>query len=266
MLVDNRSSDDFISIRGLRKTYRDPSVPPDAATIVFNGFNLGVCNGEFLTIFGPNGCGKSTLLHILAGVVPYDDGTVLIDGEEPGKARIGFVFQSFQATLLPWKRNLDNVAWPLELQGIGLRERRGLARQFLKKMNITLPERGYPYHLSGGQQQLLSIARALIAEPKVLLLDEPFNQLDYQTRIGMHEEVLRLWGHTGTTVCFVSHDIEEALLLGDRTALLSKRPARVMEILTNALPRPRKHEMLKSPEFFRLKSRALEVFSGALAE
>jgi NitT/TauT family transport system ATP-binding protein len=130
-------------------------------------------------------------------------------------------------------------------------------------MDISLSEQAYPYQLSGGQQQLLSISRALLAEPKVLLMDEPFNQLDYQTRMKIQLETLELWTRTGITVLFVSHDIEEALLLGSRTVLLTERPARVKEIIENPLPRPRDHSMLRNPQFFALKARALEIFTGA---
>jgi NitT/TauT family transport system ATP-binding protein len=255
-----------VEIHGLCKKYGEPDAAPENAITVLDALDLDVHDGEFVTIFGPNGCGKSTLLKILAGLVPYEDGIVQINGAAPGDAKVGFVFQSFEATLFPWRRNLDNVAFPLELAGRGRQERRGIAREFMRQMSISLPEDGYPYRLSGGQQQLLSISRALIAEPTVLLMDEPFNQLDYQTRMNMHIKTLELWQRTGTTVMFVSHDIDEALLLGDRTVLLSKRPAHVVEILTNTLPRPRDHEMLKSTEFFNLRSKALEVFKRALAE
>jgi len=254
----------IIEIQAVKKAYGNAKATE--RTVVLDGFDLTVRQGEFLTFFGPNGCGKSTILHILAGTVPYDSGHVSIAGEKPGEAKVGFVFQNFQSTLFPWKRNLDNVAWPLELQRIGRTERRSRAREFLKQMDISLPERDYPYQLSGGQQQLLSITRALIAEPKVLLMDEPFNQLDYQTRMKIQMETLELWSRTGTTVLFVSHDIEEALLLGSRTVLLTQRPARVREILENPLPRPRNHDMLKDPRFFELKSRALEIFSEGLGQ
>lgn len=256
--------DNIIEIQNVKKTYGHAK--STGQTLVLDGFSLAVRPGEFLTIFGPNGCGKSTILHILAGVVRHDSGHISIAGENPGEAKVGFVFQNFESTLFPWRRNLDNVAWPLELQHVGRRQRRSRAREFLKEMDISLPEQAYPYQLSGGQQQLLSITRALIAEPKVLLLDEPFNQLDYQTRMKIQLETLALWSRTGTTVLFVSHDIEEALLLGSRTVLLTKRPARVREILENPLPRPRNHDMLKDPQFFELKSRALEIFSEGLAE
>jgi NitT/TauT family transport system ATP-binding protein len=263
---ENKRPSVAVGIRGLCKKYGEPHADPESAITVLEALDLEVHDGEFVTIFGPNGCGKSTLLHILAGLIPYEHGNVQINGATPGSGKVGFVFQSFQATLFPWRRNLDNVAFPLELAGTGRRERRRQARRFMSEMGISIPEDGYPYRLSGGQQQLLSILRALIAEPKVLLMDEPFNQLDYQTRMNMHIKTLELWQRTGTTVLFVSHDIDEALLLGDRTVILSKRPARVTEILTITLPRPRDHEMLKSPEFFKLRSRALEVFRKALAE
>ena len=256
----------IIQIRALHKTYRGRPGDAGLRTTVFSGFDLDVHGGEFLTVFGPNACGKSTLLHILAGVLPWDAGSVMIDGQLPGDASVGFVFQSFQATLFPWKTNLDNVAWPLELRGVGRAERREMASAFLSRVDLVLPADGYPYQLSGGQQQLLCAARALVAEPKVLLMDEPFNQLDYQTRLAMHKDILRLWQRTRTTVVFVSHDIEEALLLGDRTVFFSKKPTRVLEVLPNPLARPRSHGVLGSAEFFELKAEALGVFGRALQE
>ena len=256
----------IIKISDLKKIYRNDKSTLEREITVFNGFDLLVSNGEFLTIFGPNGCGKSTLLLILAGFVNYDDGIIEIDGNLPGKANVGFVFQNSEETLFPWKRNLDNVAWPLELQGIPKQKRISKAKQFFKEMNISIPEYGYPYQLSGGQQQLLSIARALILEPKVLLMDEPFNQLDFQTRLRMHIEIMNIWSRINTTVLFISHDIEEAILLGDRTIILSKRPTFISQILDNPLPRPRNHDMLKSKEFFNLKSKALEAFNEVIKE
>lgn len=256
-----------IVIRELCKSYlREINRRPQKVNIL-ESFDLNIQQHEFLTIFGPNGCGKTTLLNIIAGLTSFDSGKVLINGKRPEEAKVGFVFQSIQESLFPWRTVIDNVAFPLELLGIGKKARNIQAREFLEFLGIKLKADEYDafsYQLSGGQQQLISIARALINEPDVLLLDEPFNQLDYQTRMSMQTKVAEVWQKLKTTVVFVSHDIDEAILLGDRTALLSKRPGRVMDLITNSLPHPREPEMVLSPEFLSLKNRALRVFRESL--
>ena len=254
---------DHIAVRCVSKSYGDPRRPTEAVG-VFSDFSLSVREGELLTLFGPNGCGKTTLLNMVAGILSPDHGSVAIAGQAPCDARIGYVFQNFQLSLFPWRRSIDNIGFPLELRGLRRRQCRDRARRLLSDLDISLPEQAFPYSLSGGQQQLLAISRALIAEPAVLLLDEPFNQLDYQTRLDMQDKLLDIWERTQTTIIFVSHDIEEALLLGDRTVFLSRRPARVLEIVENRLPRPRRHEVLESEEFFELKRRGLRLFQEAL--
>jgi NitT/TauT family transport system ATP-binding protein len=252
-----------IRVKSLRKCY--PSSLTGGEKIeVFESLDLSVQTGEFITVFGPNGCGKSTLLHILAGLIKFDSGTILIDKSTPDAASLGFVFQNFTSTLFPWKNAMDNIAFPLELAGLGLEERRAKVGNFVQAMGINLPMDAYPYKLSGGQQQLVSIARALVMEPKVLLMDEPFNQLDYQARIHMQSKTLDLWHSTKTTVLFVSHDIDEALLLGKRIFFLSKRPSRIIHVLENPLPYPRRHEMLFSKDFFDLRERAISMFGSLI--
>lgn len=259
--------DVHIELKAVRKAY-----PRDVDGVlrrleVLVGFDLVVRRHEFLTIFGPNGCGKTTILNIIGGLIPFDGGSVLIDGRPPSETKVGFVFQSFQEALFPWRSVIDNVAFPLEVRGTAKAIRRRMAREFLEFLGIRLREAeymAYPYQLSGGQQQLVSVARALIDEPAVLLLDEPFNQLDYQARMFVQDKVAEIWEQARTTVVFVSHDIEEALLLGDRTALLSKRPASVLEIVENPLERPRRQNAIQRADFFELKRHALRVFMESL--
>jgi NitT/TauT family transport system ATP-binding protein len=234
---------------------------------VLSGFSLTVVKYEFLTIFGPNGCGKSTILNIIAGLTPSDAGKITINGNPPEKSRVGFVFQNFQDSLLPWKTVLDNISFPLELKGVRKKTRRKVALDSLDLLGIEFSKsecNAYPYQLSGGQQQLVVIARALIDEPEVLLLDEPFNQLDFQARMSILDKVLDIWEREKITIIFVSHDIEEAIILGDRTALLSNRPARIMEIMENTLPRPRDYNIVQTRAFFNLKNRALTIFGEAI--
>lgn len=257
----------YIVIQELYKSYTNPHGKKDNSRVdVLVDFNLSVEHQEFITFFGPNGCGKTTLLNMIAGLANMNKGKITVNNKSVKETKIGYVFQNFQMSFLPWKSNIDNIAFPLELQGSRKRERRKIARDFLQQLDIKIPETAYPYQLSGGQQQLVAIARALISNPEILLLDEPFNQLDYQTRISMHDKLLDIWEKTKTTILFVSHELDEAIILGDKIVFLSKRPARILEILENDLPRPRKHDIVRSEKFFVLKKHGLSVFEQALKE
>ena len=256
---------EYIKIENVSKTFLN-ATEKNRRVEVLKGFTLTVHKGEFLTFFGPNACGKTTLLSIVAGLILTNSGSVLIDGKLPSQAKIGFVFQNYQNSLLPWRTNIDNVALSLELEGISKKQRLGSTRDFLRKLDVEIPEGSYPYQLSGGQQQLLCIARALISDPDVLVMDEPFNQLDFQTRMGMNEKIQDIWIKTGKTILFVSHDLEEAILLADRVVLLTKRPARITKILENKFPRPRKSRVLQNEDFFKLRSEALNIFEKVLRE
>jgi NitT/TauT family transport system ATP-binding protein len=233
---------------------------------VLQEVSLRISEGEFVTFFGPNGCGKTTLLNIIAGLDTADSGWVKIKGQPPKEVFIGAVFQNYREMLLPWRKNIDNVAFPLELRGMKKRARYLIARDFLRKLNIQFNEDSYPYKLSGGQQQLLVIVQALIAVPALLIMDEPFSALDYTTRMFMQDQLLSIWRKTKKTILFVSHEIDEALYLADRTVFFSKRPARVIKIIENPLPQPRNRQMLRSKAFFDLKSEALKVFHDAISE
>ena len=178
-----------VRLRNLRKSFPGSADGQLAPLEVLGGIDLDVDKGEFVSFFGPNGCGKTTFLTVLAGLQPADDGTVAINSAGPEQAHVGFIFQNYRESLYPWLRNLDNVAFPLELQGVGRSERREKARQLLDLLGLNIPLDGYPYQLSGGQQQLLSIARALIFNADVLVMDEPFASLDYSTRFSVRDRV-----------------------------------------------------------------------------
>nr|WP_240929877.1 ABC transporter ATP-binding protein [Streptomyces coryli] len=200
---------------------------------------LDVAENEFLTLLGPSGCGKTTLLKCIAGLVPYDSGTIEIDGrpiQGPGPDR-AMVFQNF--ALLPWASVVDNVAFGLRLRGVARAEREERARELVATMGLAGFEKKLPGELSGGMQQRVGIARALAVQPQVLLMDEPFGAVDEQTRRLLQEELLALWEEQRPTVVFVTHSMEEAVLLGDRVALMSARPGRVAELVPVDLPRPR---------------------------
>jgi len=210
-------------------------------------FSLEVRAGEFCCIVGPSGCGKSTFLRVLAGLVPYNTGQVEIRREDTARPLTAMVFQ--EHALLPWRTVLDNVAFGPENRGIPRAERYRHAREILTKMGLSGFEHAYPHQLSGGMKQRVGIARALANDPEVLLMDEPFAALDAQTRNLMQEELLRIWAQFSKTVIYVTHAIEEAVLLGDRVVVMTARPGRVKAVVPVGLERPRTLEQKGSAQF-----------------
>lgn len=214
---------------------------------------------DFVCILGPSGCGKSTLLGALAGHLPVSRGRLEVDGHPvrgPSRDR-GIVFQ--QHTLFEWKSVLDNVAFGLKMRGIGKAERRDEARDYLARVGLSAHEDKYPSQLSGGMQQRVEIARALINHPHILLMDEPFGALDAQTRLMMQELLLDIWGRRRTTVVFVTHDIDEALFLGDRVIVMTSHPGRILEDMRLPFARPRHRDVAVSAEFVALKKRCIDL-------
>jgi NitT/TauT family transport system ATP-binding protein len=209
--------------------------------------SLDVPAGEFLCILGPSGSGKSTLLRVIAGLLGQTSGEVRITEERPGTPLTAMVFQ--EHALLPWRTVLDNVTFGLENRGIDRATREATAREMLGLVGLTKFARHYPHQLSGGMKQRVGIARALANDPEVLLMDEPFAALDAQTRTIMQEELLRIWTTLGKTVIYVTHSLEEALLLGDRIVLMTARPGRVSEVFPVDLGRPRGLEVRASPVY-----------------
>ncbi len=211
--------------------------------------NLEVQDGEFITVLGPSGCGKSTLLHMLGGFVTPTSGSITLDGNaitKPGRDR-GMVFQ--HATLFPWRTIRANVAWPLETNGVKRSEARERANDLLSLVGLDGFGDSYPGELSGGMRQRAAIARTLALEPSVLLMDEPFGALDSQTRELMQEELNRLWQQAQLTVVFVTHDINEAVFLGDRVVVMSARPGRIIADTRIELDRPRGDATKLDPRF-----------------
>jgi NitT/TauT family transport system ATP-binding protein len=209
--------------------------------------SLHVPAGEFLCLVGPSGSGKSTLLRVIAGLLPQTAGTVRIEASRPGTPLTAMVFQ--EHALLPWRTVLANVAFGLENRGVARAARETRAREMLAMVGLAKFAQHYPHQLSGGMKQRVGIARALANDPEVLLMDEPFAALDAQTRTLMQEELLRIWARLGTTVIYVTHSLEEALLLGDRVALMTARPGRVSEVFPVDLGRPRGLEIRGSPAY-----------------
>jgi NitT/TauT family transport system ATP-binding protein len=215
--------------------------------------SLGVRDQEFVSIVGPSGCGKSTLLRIVAGLIRPGAGAVLVDGrpiEEPGADR-GMVFQSY--TLFPWLTVQGNVEFGLKLRGVPAEQRGRVARRYIDLVGLQGAEPAYPKELSGGMQQRVAIARALANDPAILLMDEPFGALDAQTRSVMQELLLRVWERTHKTVLFVTHDIEEAVLLSDRIYVMTARPGQIKAEVAVTLPRPRELSVIDTPAFIGLR-------------
>jgi NitT/TauT family transport system ATP-binding protein len=241
-----------VTIRGLYKRF-------DKA-VIYDNFDLDIPRGELISVFGPNGCGKSTLINIIAGLIPADAGRILFDGMLLNEIKFGYVFQNYREALFPWLRAFDNIAYPLKMMQVAPAERRARTEKLVAHLGIKLDLNLYPYQMSGGQQQLVSIMRALIVEPEILFLDEPFSALDYEMTLFMREQLQRIFMETGTTTVLVSHDLEEAVFLADRVLLLSRHPARVADFTPVAAARPRTDATLSDPEFVRTKAHCLEVF------
>jgi len=224
-----------IRLQGLTHVFGGAPEPLTALA----GIDLAIGPGEFACVVGPTGCGKTTLLRIVAGLVRPTGGAVVLGSAVVSgpQTTTGMVFQQY--SLLPWRNVLDNVAFGLELRGVGRAERRRRAAGLLELVGLSGFGRRRPYELSGGMQQRVAIARALATEPDLLLLDEPFGALDERTRHRLQDELLAIWQRTGKTVLFVTHNIDEAVYLGDRVVVMADRPGRVAAEFRLDLPRPR---------------------------
>ena len=231
-----------LEVSGLRKSYTKGG----QALHILDIERFAAREGEFITIIGPSGCGKSTFLHIMGGFIGADAGAIRVYGNEvtrPGPDR-GMMFQEF--ALFPWKTVAGNVAWGLEAQGASRSHIDEVVGKYLDLTGLAEFRNHYPAELSGGMKQRVALARVLAFDPKVLLMDEPFGALDAQTRETMQAEVTHIWDRTRKTIVFVTHDIEEAVYLGDRVVVLSARPGRIKEEVKIDLPRPRGLEAKKS--------------------
>jgi len=247
-----------LEIEGLTKRYY---VERDGRQVLaLSDVSLSVFDGEFVALVGPSGCGKTTLLNIVAGLLPYDLGSVAIDGkriEGPGVDR-AVVFQ--QASLLPWRTVAGNVRYGMELHKrfdrASIRER---TEHFISLVGLTGFERHYPSELSGGMQQRVNLARALAADPLVLLMDEPFAALDAQTREHMQAELLKIWSKARKTVLFITHQISEAVYLADRIAVMSARPGRIKGVFEVPIERPRPLRVKRDARFVELEDAIWQV-------
>ena len=226
---------------------------------VLDSINLQIKPGELVCLLGPSGCGKSTLLNIIAGFVRPTAGYVMVDQKpvkKPGADR-GFVFQQY--SLLPWKTTFQNIEFGLKIKGVPKSEREDMVGEYLNLVGLAKYRNAYPSQLSGGMQQRASIVRALVNSPSVLLMDEPFAALDAQTRHMMQELLLTIWSTLKTTVIFVTHDIEEAIFLGDRIFVMGVQPGRIKADLEIPLTRPRHVDDMLTPEFTQLNRQVFEL-------
>ena len=236
-----------IRVKGLGKRY--------GALEVFRNIDFEVGEREILAVVGPSGCGKTTLLRCVDGLLPHDTGEIWVGSERVTEpiAGVAMVFQHFG--LFPWKTVFDNVAYGLRMAGASKSEIERKVPDFIRMVGLTGFEKAYPYQMSGGMQQRCGLARALALEPSVLLMDEPFAAVDAQTREILQFELLRIWEQRPTAMIFVTHSIEEAVLLGHRVIVLKGRPSTIHETITIDLPHPRTRATLREPRFAELRER-----------
>jgi NitT/TauT family transport system ATP-binding protein len=249
-----------IVTRHVTRTYATPTGPVNA----LEDFSLDVADGEFVCVVGPSGCGKSTYLRILAGLDAATSGIVRIrPGEDPRKPLNSVVFQEY--AVFPWKTVIDNVAFGLEMRGIGRRERLGVAERWLERVGLRKFAHYFPSQISGGMKQRVSIVRALANDPEVLLMDEPLGALDAQTRVVLQDELLRIWEETRKTVVYITHSLDEAILLGDRVVLMTAHPGRHLATFHIDIPRPRNVATMNTPRFAELRGAIWDLLAKEVA-
>jgi NitT/TauT family transport system ATP-binding protein len=252
-----------VSARGISKTFGKGGVT------ALKDIELEVGSGEFISLIGPSGCGKSTLLRVIGDLVEPSSGEILVNGKTAHRARLdrdyGIVFQA--AVLYDWRTVAKNIALPLELLGWGRAKRAERVAEMVELVELGGFEKHYPWQLSGGMQQRVSIARALSFSPALLLMDEPFGALDEMTRERLNAELLRIWAETGSTVIFVTHSISEAVYLSTRVVVMSPRPGRIRSVVPIDLPQPRTFETREDPRFFELVTTVREALhAGGIDE
>jgi NitT/TauT family transport system ATP-binding protein len=240
----------LLKIKDLSKSFGDKRV--------LNKINLSINKNKIITIFGPNGCGKSTLLNIIAGIINQDSGDIVFN---LNKNNIGFVFQNYRDSLLPWKNNLDNIAFSLEIKGVDLKKRRNDVEFFLKKLNIELPLYSFPYQCSGGEQQLVSILREVITKPSIILMDEPFSALNIENKIYLRKLIQEIKDNFNLTIILVTHDLFEAIQLGDKVVLMTKSGT-IKKTYDVKFKRPRLESMFLNKKFINLEKEIMCDFLG----
>jgi len=252
-----RPAEAVIDIRGLSLIFQTADTP----VFALSNIGLSIAGGEFVSFIGPSGCGKTTLMRVIADLERPTEGSITVNGVSPEQARLqrayGYVFQA--PALYPWRTVIRNVTLPLEIMGLNRAEREARAVKYLDMVNLNGFERKFPWQLSGGMQQRVSIARALSFEPQLLLMDEPFGALDEITRDHLNEQLIGLWEQTGKTVIFVTHSISEAVFLSTRIVVMSPRPGRIIEVIDSDLPVKRRLDIRETPEFLAIAHRVRQA-------
>ena len=249
----------FIDAKNISKSFADTSTESGWLSVV-DGFTLEIGKGELVTLFGPNGCGKTTILNLLAGTVEPDKGNIVWDSENMDTKDVGYVFQNYADTLLPWRTVKGNIAFALEVRGYSASIIKDKTQKRMKQFGLVEHAGKYVYELSGGLKQLVAIARATVYDPSLLLLDEPFSALDYSTSRRLWLRFRELWSALDVTTVFVSHNVDEAVFLGDRVCVMSPRPARVVEEICLHFDGERELGLLETEEFFKARTRVLKLF------
>ena len=260
--MPSENKDIAISAQGVSKIFNPKT---DEEVIALQDIQLEVEAGEFISLIGPSGCGKSTLMRLAGDLLQPSAGDLTVNGKSPRQARLdrdyGMVFQA--ATLYEWRTVAKNVQLPLEVMGYSKAARQERAAEMLELVELGPFAKHYPWQLSGGMQQRVSIARALAFAPSILLMDEPFGALDEFTRERMNLELLKIWGHTGVTIVFVTHSIAEAVFLSGRIVVMSPRPGRITEIAANDLPYPRDFKTRQDPAYYQRVAEIRELLRDA---
>lgn len=247
----------MIEISNLSKTFRSDTGDQQ----VLANIDLRIGRGEVVTIFGPNGCGKSTLLNILACLIEPNEGSVVRFADKTDNFAVGYVFQNYADTLLPWLNVRDNVAFPLKIRRLSPGAIDEKVESRLQQFGLEQLSERFVYELSGGQKQLVAIARAMVYEPDLLILDEPFSQLDFSVARGIWTQLWEMWRSEPVTTLCVSHNVDEAVFLGERVCVLSKRPGRVIKDVSVPLGKDRSLSLLTSREFVSVRNCVLEAFA-----
>lgn len=257
---------------GVRRSEQDRGrIEIDGLSKAFNGepvyqdFTLSLPAGEFISIFGPNGCGKSTLINLISGLLPMDSGSVLYTGKSIAETNISYVFQNYREALFPWMKAIDNIRYPLRIRNVPKAELNARVESLISEFDINVDLNKYPYQLSGGQQQTVSILRAIVTDPDVLFLDEPFSALDYEMTLMMRERIQRIFLNRNISMILVSHDLEEAVQLATQVLMLTRRPTRVADTVTVDVPWPRDSATLSDPTFVAIRSHCLDIFAREVA-
>lgn len=241
-----------ITVRGLSKKF--------GSITLYDHFDLDIPKGKIVSIFGPNGCGKSTLINMISGILPFDTGQILFEGKDVHETRIGYVFQNYREAIFPWLRAIDNIRYPLKFLDLSKAEKDARVEKLVASFDVKIDLNHYPYEMSGGQQQMVSIMRALVVDPEVLFLDEPFSSLDYEMTQFLRDRLQKVFIERKMTTLLVSHDLDEAVYLADCVLLLTRKPTRVADFVPFDVPRPRSAETTLTRDFIRVKAQSLEIF------